>query len=69
MQALTLAVDSTQATRVYVYVCARLATWGGCVSMNVHVFVCLCVYVCLFLQECVATSLFIGKLCFCPSTP
>ena len=63
------AVGSNQAVRVYVHVCARMAVWGGCLSVTVHaVSVCLCLYVCPFLHECfyVFASLFVDQFCFCP---
>ena len=70
MQALILAVRSNQAT--HVYVCSNLKY--DCVgwvrkTMTVHVSVCLCLYVCPFLHECVDTPLFIDQFCFCPSSP
>ena len=53
---------------MYVYVCERMAVWGGCESVTVHVSVRVSVYVCLFLHECLDTLLSIDQFSFGPST-
>ena len=53
--------------RVYRSMCVRVCGCVGWACVTVHVSVCLCIYVCPFLHECLDTLLFLDKFCVCLS--